>query len=231
MARYTEDISSRFTGRHKACIRFSGNLTGKRVLDIGCWIGWYENLTVKKGCKFIVGIDVDADALRKAKKSTHAINCEFVCASATILPFKQQSFDAVSMFDVLEHLPIYTEYDCFYEENRVLQTGGFAILSVPNKHFLSKIMDPAYFLIGHRHYGCIQIQSFLKKTGFEVQKVNYAGGIVEGFSVFLLYFFKHFLNSEVPFKLIIEDLRWKEYQEKGFQTLFVQAIKTQSLSH
>lgn len=103
--RYREDIETRFTARHKACIEFSGDVKDRVVLDVGCWIGWYEKFMVEKGCKFIVGIDMDRNALRKAKKSFHSAQCDFIYASTLKLPFKQFTFDVVSMFDVLEHVP------------------------------------------------------------------------------------------------------------------------------
>jgi 2-polyprenyl-3-methyl-5-hydroxy-6-metoxy-1,4-benzoquinol methylase len=198
------------------------------VLDIGCWIGWYEYFMVKKGCKSIVAIDIDINALQKAQENVSALNCDFVRASATNLPFKPQSFDGVSMWDVLEHLPVNSEYDCFNQINRLIPKDGFVLISVPNSHFLSRILDPAYFLIGHRHYNRIDIQKFMQKTRFEIHAAEYGGGIVEALSVILLYFCKRFLKIEIPFKSAIEYLRDKEYQTRGFETLFIEAIKTGS---
>ena len=174
----------------------------------------------------MVAIDIDINALRKAKKSTATVNCDFICASATNLPFQHQSFDTVSIWDVLEHLPVNSEYDCFCQINRLISKDGLVLISVPNNHFLSKILDPAYFLIGHRHYSYFGIQKFIEKTGFEIHAVKYGGGIVEALSVILLYFCKRFLKIEIPFKSSIEYLRDMEYQNKGFETLFIEAIKT-----
>ena len=196
------------------------------MLDIGCWIGWYEYFMVKKGCESIVAIDIDINALRKAKENISALNCDFVRASAINLPFEPQSFDAVSMWDVLEHLPVNSEDDCFSQVNRLISKDGLVLISVPNSHFLSRILDPAYFVIGHRHYSYFGIQKFMQKTGFEIHAAEYRGGIVEALSVILLYFCKLFLNIEIPFKSAIEYLRDKEYQNKGFETLFIEAIKT-----
>ncbi|MEM0050455.1 class I SAM-dependent methyltransferase [Thermofilum sp.] len=90
--RYREDIETRFTARHKACIRFSGDVRDRVILDVGCWIGWYERFMAEKGCKFITGIDTDRNALRKAKKNVSVDRCEFVCASAHRLPFRANIF-------------------------------------------------------------------------------------------------------------------------------------------
>jgi 2-polyprenyl-3-methyl-5-hydroxy-6-metoxy-1,4-benzoquinol methylase len=223
--RYREDIESRFTARHKACIEFTSNVKGRIVLDIGCWIGWYEKFMIKKGCKFIVGIDLDRVALRKAKKSVPPEKCEFVCASANTLPFKSNSFDAIALFDVLEHLPVGSEFSFFSKTSRLLETNGLLIVSVPNDRSVSKLLDPAYFLIGHRHYTLDKIKALMEKAGFNIYKVGYGGGITEALSMVFLYFFKHFFGAEVPLKSFLEHLRGKEYQKKGFETLFVRAVK------
>ena len=176
---YREDIESRFTARHKACIEFSSDVKDKVILDVGCWVGWYEKFMVEKGCKFIVGIDIDRNALHKAKKSSSADRCEFLCASAHKLPFKPGGFDAVSMFDVLEHLSADSEFDVLSEANKILNTNGLLIVSVPNNHFISKLLDPAYFLTSHRHYSLDGIRVLMEKTSFSIYEVKYGGGVAE----------------------------------------------------
>jgi hypothetical protein len=56
----------------------------------------------------------------------------------------------------------------------------------------------------------------------------YGGGIAEAISIPALYFFKHLLNSEIPFKNLLDEIREKEYNGKGFVTLFVQATKVKN---
>ena len=204
--RYREEIEARFTARHKACIEFSGDVKGKMALDVGCWIGWYERFMVEKGCKFIVGIDLDRCALLKAKKSFSADRCEFVCTSAHKLPFKPGGFDAVSMFDVLEHLPAGSEFDVLSEANKILNTNGLLLVSVPNNHFIIKLLDPAYFLIGHRHYALNEISGLIEKMDFNIYEVKYGGGVAEALSMVLLYLFKHLFGMGVPFKSFLEYL-------------------------
>jgi len=184
---------------------------------------------VEKGCKFIVGIDLDRNALCKAKKSFSADRCEFVCASAHKLPFKPCGFDAVSMFDILEHLPAGSEFDVLCEANRVLNTNGLLLVSVPNNRSIIKLLDPAYFLIGHRHYALDGIRGLLEKMGFNIYEVKYGGGVAEALSMVFLYLFKHLFDMEVPFKSFLEYLRNKEYQGKGFATLFIKAVKIEWL--
>ncbi|MBD2089460.1 class I SAM-dependent methyltransferase [Microcoleus sp. FACHB-1515] len=58
---------------------------------------------------------------------------KFVCGDATALPFGDRSFDAVTMFDVLEHIP--DHHQAIAEVKRVLKPGGFLLVSTPNEHW------------------------------------------------------------------------------------------------
>ena len=172
---------------------------------------------VEKGCRFIVEMDLYRNALCKAKKSFSADRCDFVCASAHKLPFKPDGFDAVSMFDVLEHLLAGSEFDVLSEANKVLDANGLLLVSVPNNHFISKLLDSAYFLIGHRHYALDGMKGLMEKMGFNIYEVKYGGGITEALSMVLLYPFKHLFGMEVPFKSFLEYLQNKEHQGKALQ--------------
>ncbi|MGF2037077.1 MAG: class I SAM-dependent methyltransferase [Nostoc sp. CmiVER01] len=57
----------------------------------------------------------------------------FVCGDATALPFENNSFDAVTMFDLLEHVPDHQK--AITEALRVLRPGGFILISTPNENW------------------------------------------------------------------------------------------------
>jgi SAM-dependent methyltransferase len=57
----------------------------------------------------------------------------FICGDATTLPFENASFDAVTLFDVLEHIP--DDQKAVSEALRVLRPGGFILISAPNEHW------------------------------------------------------------------------------------------------
>jgi ubiquinone/menaquinone biosynthesis C-methylase UbiE len=55
----------------------------------------------------------------------------FICGDATDLPFENESFDGVTMFDLLEHVP--NDREAVREAFRVLRPGGFLLVSTPNE--------------------------------------------------------------------------------------------------
>lgn len=54
----------------------------------------------------------------------------FVCGDATALPFEDERFDAVTMFDLIEHVP--DDAAAMAEARRVLRPGGLLLVSTPH---------------------------------------------------------------------------------------------------
>lgn len=135
---------------HRAALRFSEiYISKKKVLNIGSWTGNYEYL-LGDIPKQSVGIDIDKRVIKVARDACP--KSEFFHASATSLPFKNSSFDVVTMWLVLEHLPTNSESVVFSEINRVLIKNGTLIFSTAGGSFISKLLDPGFFFVGHRHY-------------------------------------------------------------------------------
>ena len=98
---------------------------GRRVLDLGCRSGALTRHFLDGNS--VVGLDVDAAALEKAR----ALGIEPVHANVEDpLPFEDASFDAVVAGELLEHLQF---PDALVTEvRRVLRAGGVLVGSVPN---------------------------------------------------------------------------------------------------
>lgn len=199
----------------------------KKVLDIGCWSGQFELLL--KGIKTnITGLDPNKEAIAYAKK--HIPYGNFFVGLADSLPFKNNSFNTVLLFDVIEHVPKNTEAIVFKEIYRVLSPGGTLILSTPNNHLISIIMDPAYFLIGHRHYSKRSMSSLLKKAGFQVKKTHLAGGFFRLTCNNLDMVYKHILRRQFVMPKWVEKRVLQEYKAGGFGELHIIAEKKYTTS-
>src|SRR6267143_2018076 len=131
-------------GRVKECTNLIE--PGSRLLDIGCSSGWLSRWVMSKGFNSYVGLDrviVGSDRSR--------VDSRFVEGSVFNLPFSDESFDAVCLFDVIEHLPRGTERKAMDQVRRVLCDEGKLYFSTPHASPLHTPLDPAWFL-GHRHY-------------------------------------------------------------------------------
>jgi 2-polyprenyl-3-methyl-5-hydroxy-6-metoxy-1,4-benzoquinol methylase len=228
MKRYTDMIEARLTGRHKKCIKFCGGVRDKKILNIGCYNGWFEKFAVENNCMEVIGIDTDENNLQNAKFQVKDKRVKFLKASALDLSqFGTNYFDLVTMFDVLEHIPKNREKEALAEIKRVLGERGEFYLSTPHSTFWSCVLDPAWWLVGHRHYSLKQFKRMAKKTGFKIEKVECGGGFWELHSMILLYIFKWFFRSEIPFKNWFEKKRDVEFlRENGWTNIFVKLRKT-----
>jgi len=226
MKKYSENIQNRFTARHKKCISICGEVKGKKILNIGSYNGWFEKEMINRGAKEIVGIDINDKFLKMAKNNVP--KAKYLKMSALELNFPKDSFDIITMFDVLEHLPREKENKVFSRIYKILRPKGKLIISVPNYHFFANLFDPAWY-IGHRHYSLRKLTYLLNKSGFLVEKSEIKGGIISILSMIFLYFFKFIFNAEIPFKEYVDKLKCKEYREnrKGIMTIFVVARKNQ----
>lgn len=75
--------------------------------------------------------NLDCDPAFAQAPCNQAANVQFVCGDATQLPFAAESFDMVTMFDVLEHIP--DDQGAIAEAWRVLKPGGTLLISTPNQ--------------------------------------------------------------------------------------------------
>jgi len=83
--------------------------------------------------KKVYAVDVRSEAIRKANKEV--LGAHFAMGSAIDLPFKNEIFDKVILFEVIEHIPIKGERTALSEANRILKPGGFLVISVPKTVF------------------------------------------------------------------------------------------------
>ncbi|MEE8495931.1 MAG: class I SAM-dependent methyltransferase, partial [Xanthomonadales bacterium] len=104
--------------------------TGKRVLDAACGEG-YGSAHLARTAKTVIGIDVSPAAITHASERYRADNLEFQLADACNLPFKDDEFECIVSFETLEHLE--DQSGLLKEFRRVLEPGGFALISSPDK--------------------------------------------------------------------------------------------------
>ena len=201
------------------------DITGKRVLNIGCGYGWFELWSLKQKVGKIVGMEIDIESLQAARTiKDKRVSLEV--GSALKLPFKDSSFDTVVSWEVLEHIPAYTESKMFKEVNRVLKDKGSFYLSTPNQNSVACLLDPAWWLIGHRHYRPEDLSQFSQKTNLFLNQIIVRGQWTEILYMLNLYFSKWVLHRRPLFEKSFLNRMNREYQKKtGFTTIFAKFTK------
>ena len=102
-----------------------------RVIDVGCGDGRHIVEAARRGC-FAVGLDYDADELRRARERIGTQRVDLVVGDAARLPFRDGVFDALICTETLEHLP--DDSGAMREIARLLRPGGTLLGAVPS-HF------------------------------------------------------------------------------------------------
>ena len=108
------------------------DLTGKRVLDIGCGSGGItRSLAADYGAAQVVGIDVEAPVLeqarRRAKDDDISDRVDFIQVEPGPLPFADGEFDIVFSKDSMIHIP--DKESLFADIMRILAPGGWLVAS------------------------------------------------------------------------------------------------------
>jgi ubiquinone/menaquinone biosynthesis C-methylase UbiE len=143
------------------------------VLDVGCGSGFTASILANSGYR-LVGIDLYRGLLCKQEQSN---SLTFVQTDATHLPFKEHSFGAAVLLDLLEHVE---EQKVLSEALRVVKESALVIITVPAIKWLWGLRDKA---AGHMHrYSCKDTRHLLESLGFEIIKIRY-------FQFFLFPFF------------------------------------------
>lgn len=125
---------------------FLKNLSGLgklEALDFGCGQG--NNLAIlSKTFKKVYAVDVSKSAIDVAKRGHKPLkNLKFLKYDGNCLPFDDGRFGFVVACEVLEHVPNLEK--AFGELDRVLKSGGYIFISVPNywnvRGLSKKILD------------------------------------------------------------------------------------------
>jgi ubiquinone/menaquinone biosynthesis C-methylase UbiE len=125
---------------------------GHKVLDIGCASGVYVDYLSKKGLN-VTGIDFVSKFLDYAKKNRIG---HFLKADATSLPFEDNTFDTVILFDILEHVD---DKKAILEAKRVTQKR--IIATVPQK--TNELIEQCGLVYRH-HIDASHLRNYDKKS-------------------------------------------------------------------
>lgn len=159
------------------------------ILDIGTNPPYFM-ATLKQIGHHIEGLDMNPDLDSELIKERD-LNISKCNIEVERFPYEDRSFDVIILSEVFEHLyvnPIHT----MNEIRRVLKNNGKLILTTPNGYSVKRV---ANFILGRglsenpyrefdllnrlgyrghiREYSLGEVNDFLKKTGFLIQKSKY----------------------------------------------------------
>ncbi|MDH3972665.1 MAG: class I SAM-dependent methyltransferase [Deltaproteobacteria bacterium] len=147
---------------------FTEGKSGK-ILDIGCGRGVMLNILKKMGWQ-VCGTELSKKSSSFARER-HEI--EVITKDISHCDFPEKSFDIVTMWHVLEHLP--APFSTIEEVGRILKDGGRLIVEVPNFGGLQATFfaNKWFHLDSPRHifhFNEKSLVKYIEKCGFQVIK-------------------------------------------------------------
>lgn len=161
--------------RHLQRYRYAAKKIGnnRKVLDLGCGTG-YGTKILSNERNEVYGIDISQKAVDYAKKTY--FGPRYTCSSAERLPFKDNDFDVITAFEVIEHIE--NPEKALAEIYRVLKNDGSLFISTPNLRHLGNMLG--HFLLGRpypkhskniyhlKEFYYDEFVNFLKNAGFKI---------------------------------------------------------------
>ncbi|MBC8179695.1 class I SAM-dependent methyltransferase [candidate division KSB1 bacterium] len=118
---------------YKKMMTIVGDLQGKKILDLGCGIGWASVDYAMKGAS-VIGLDISMELIKRAKLLVRNKNLKskiyFVQGSGEYLPFKKK-FDLVTGVAILHHLDFKRTVQTL---KKTLRANGRCIFMEPLDH-------------------------------------------------------------------------------------------------
>gem|GEM_PF-736212 len=227
LEQFSDEPAARMTGRTELSLALVKERRPRGVLlNVGSSTGWLEHALATDDTLRVVAVDHDEASVAAARR--HAPTSDIRHASVLALPFPNDSFDAATMFEVIEHVPNGSELRALREILRVLKPGAWFLLSAPHDHPVANLLDPAWYL-GHRHYSHAALVATVLAAGFTVDDTYRRGGLADALSMSALYAFKAIFDAEFPLHRSAERSRRAEYfpanAAHGWTQVFVVARK------
>ncbi len=177
----------RYPGDRPSLAAYFGDLTGARVLDVGCGGGGLARHLRLAGAKELVGLEPDAQHAQLARTTMDEV-VEAPIETALEKSLLNGPWDFVVLADVLEHL--LDPWTVTQQLSELIAPGGRVLISVPNvahktviaqlvKHRDWEYVDTGMFDRTHlRWFGRNTLNGMITDAGLE--PIKWGGSIVAG---------------------------------------------------
>lgn len=137
-----------------------------KLLDIGAATGFFMNIAKKRGFE-VTGVELSNFAAEKGRNA----GLNVISGDLLSQKFPSDSFDVITMFDVIEHVP--NPKEIMTEVYRILKKGGYVLVNTPDSESLwARVLGEHWQLIvppEHINYFSPKnFGNYLEQNGFKV---------------------------------------------------------------
>lgn len=142
-----------------------------RLADMGCGGGFFVR-TAAAGGWDAIGLEPSAAAARCAARAQQV---RVVAGRLEAAPFADARFDAITMFDVLEH--VFCPGACLTEARRLLAPGGTLVIETPNMAgWLPRVMGTRHPWVRPpehlTYFTPATLRRLLERCGLQVERLD-----------------------------------------------------------
>jgi SAM-dependent methyltransferase len=145
-----------------------------RVLDLGAGDARLTHFLARR-FRRVIALEPQESAVQLGRLMTqlNGSSPAFSRGDASRLPFKSGTFDCVTAFDVIEHLPTESALQMLGEAERILAPGGWLLVTTPNRKSLRNrvwghhLDDKHFFELDAR-----ELEAMLTQAGFRVRELE-----------------------------------------------------------
>jgi len=128
------------------------DLSGRRVLDVGCGVGMYTHAFLRE-TPHVFGVEIEGERAREANQRAAGV----VQSPGERLPFASGTFDLLFSHEVLEHVD--DDRACAKEMVRVTRPGGRVVVFAPNRLYFFE--THGVYWRGRYHFGNVPLVNWL----------------------------------------------------------------------
>ena len=166
--------------------RMFPDLTGRKILDLGCGYGWHCKYAVEQGAESVLGIDLSKKMIREAEKRNADARITYRVCNLEEYEYPVETYDCVISNLALHYIE---DLDSVYRNVcRTLKQGGTFLLNIEHPVFTAGVNEdwiydekgmPKYWPIDDYYYPGERTTFFL---GEQVKKYHHTlSQILTGF--------------------------------------------------
>jgi SAM-dependent methyltransferase len=191
-----------------------------RLLEIGCATGAFLNGMKKQEGWEVAGVEISDQAAAIARQWYHL---DVWTGALEQIDFPENSFDVVTLWDVLEHLP--DPIGQLHRVKHLLKSGGYLIVRVPNSASLTAKIFGKYWAgwDAPRHLFVFTpdtLRKMLHSAGYELIHQNTRVGGYAAFKLSAFFFLNGAGQTSSRLKLVIRQAIENPITQVLFAPLF-----------
>lgn len=201
------------------------NISGGKVLDIGCGSGDFSIELARAGAS-VIALDISRDRIEAVKKKAleKGLTLDLRIGDAEKTTFPDETFDLILCRSVIEH--VRNPEQLIKEMSRILKLNGAIQLTAPNRDSISQILRDEHYRLPLVAILPRKLAAFIVCKVFNLED-EYSVSVIPSFRLLKKWTKANGLaiQMDMPNKQLIKE-RWRNYEKvnNNFIKIIIRAV-------